>query len=104
MVKKKGWFYENERSGMAKYLYRGEPSEHWIHRVSGWSERVRTRLAQWQAHGILRSDVPAQALHQYLDSFTYGMSSLALQGYIQLPLDERLVDAFIGTVLKAAQP
>ena len=94
---------DNQRE-MAKYLYRGEPSEHWIHRVSGWSERVRTRLAQWQAHGILRSDVPAQALHQYLDSFTYGMSSLALQGYIQLPLDERLVDAFIGTVLKAAQP
>ena len=86
------------RDEMAKYLYKGQPSECWTDQVSSWALRVRARLAQWQQRGYLRGDISAQALHQYMDSFTYGMSSLAVQGYIQLPLDRELLAAFVQTM------
>lgn len=89
---------DNKQHGQG-YIFKGRPSEQWAGMVSGWRDSVRTRIEKWQKAGILRDDVTAQELHQYCDSFTYGMASLWTQAYISLPFEPKLVQDFVRTML-----
>ena len=67
--------------------------------VSPWRSTVHNHLVCWQEAGILRKDVSAQALQDYLDSFTYGSFILAARQYIQAPHQDVLISSFVETLL-----
>lgn len=92
-------FAIENRSRFAGHFLKGSPSESWSDLVEDWRGEARRRIECWQSEGVLRSDISAQALHQYCDSFTYGMTSLWMQGYITLPLEPVLVRDFVSTML-----
>lgn len=91
-------FAMENRSRFAGHFLHG-PSEGWSDLVGDWRGEARKRIERWQSEGVLRSDISAQALHQYCDSFTYGMTSLWMQGYIALPVAPALVRDFVSTLL-----
>lgn len=66
--------------------------------VSPWRSTVHNHLVCWQEGGILRKDVSAQALQDYLDSFTYGSFILTAQQYIQAPHQDVLISSFVETL------
>ncbi len=57
-------------------------------------------METWQQDGILRSDISIRELHQYLDSFTYGLSALYTMDYIQVPFNDSLIQSLIDTLFK----
>ena len=66
--------------------------------VSPWRSAVYDRFVCWQEKGILRKDVSAQALQDYLDSFTYGTYMLAAYQYIERPHQDELISSFVETL------
>lgn len=66
--------------------------------VTPWRSTVYDHIVCWQEKGILRNDVSAQALQDYLDSFTYGSFVLTAQQYIQAPHQDALISSFIETL------
>lgn len=67
--------------------------------VSPWRSAVHEHLTRWQEQGIVRNDISAQALQDYLDSFTYGTYLLTAYQYTQQPYQDALIDSFVQTLL-----
>ena len=85
------------------YLFIGYSGDVISEFVTDWHEAAFSRLDEWQQRGLLRSDLPAQALHHYLDTFTYGISALCMSGYYSMPPEPRLIEDFIRTLLPDTQ-
>ncbi len=67
-------------------LFISQSSDSWKALFDQWRTLVDELMETWQQDGILRSDISIRELHQYLDSFTYGLSALYTMDYIQVPL------------------
>lgn len=72
--------------------------------IASWRNTVHDHIVFWQEKGILRKDVSAQALQDYLDSFTYGSFILTAQQYIQGPHQDTLISSFVETLFANNAP
>ncbi|MBE5798850.1 MAG: TetR/AcrR family transcriptional regulator [Clostridiales bacterium] len=67
--------------------------------ISSWRSTVHEHLTRWQEQGLVRNDISAQALQDYLDSFTYGTYLLTAYQYIEHPHQDELINSFVQTLL-----
>ena len=81
-------------------LFISQSSDSWKALFDQWRTLVDELMETWQQDGILRSDISIRELHQYLDSFTYGLSALYTMDYIQVPFNDSLIQSFIDTLFK----
>jgi len=66
--------------------------------ISSWRSSVHEHLTRWQEQGIVRNDISAQELQDYLDSFTYGTYLLTAYQYIEHPHQDALISSFVETL------
>lgn len=92
----------SRRTNFMGYLFIDYSGEVISEFVADWYVAAHDRLTLWQDAGLLRCDLPASALHQYLDTFTYGIAALCMSGYYPIPPNARLIEDFISTLLPDA--
>ena len=94
-------YIDTHRVSFKGYLFIGYSGNVLSEFVTDWHDAAFSRLHEWQQCGQLRSDLSVQALHHYLDTFTYGMAALCMNEYYPSPPDQRLIMDFIRTLLPA---
>ena len=93
-------FVKENRKLLLGRLFISQSSDSWKALFDQWRTLVDELMETWQQDGILRSDISIRELHQYLDSFTYGLSALYTMDYIQVPFNDSLIQSFIDTLFK----
>ncbi len=91
--------YSGEHGGKALSSHRGITLLESKTICTPWISRVDEHLKNWQEIGKIRDDVPYKFIHDYLDCLTHSIHALGTQHYIHVPLDEKLINSFIDTIV-----
>ena len=95
-------YVERRKTAFKGYIFIGHPGNRLTEYVAAWYTAAQACFVRWQQEGVLRTDMSAQELHHYFDSFTYGIAALCMNDYYPLAPAQPLLEGFITSLLSPA--